>query len=60
MAIIEHDLHPDCNIYEVMRIFGSSLLAKDNIKELCSKVPLDNVGNNDMLNIQLDIQFAND
>lgn len=34
VAIIEHDLKLDRNIYEVMRILGSSLLTKDPIKEL--------------------------
>lgn len=34
VAIIEHDLKLNRNLYEVMRILGSSLLTKDPIKEL--------------------------
>ena len=34
VAIIERTLELNRSIYEVMRILGSSLLAKDNIKEL--------------------------
>lgn len=33
-AIIEHDLQLNRNVNEVLRILGSSLLTKDNIKEL--------------------------
>ena len=39
IAIIEHDLKLDRNIYEVMRILGSSLLTKDPIKELFLHTP---------------------
>lgn len=39
VAIIEHDLKLDRNIYEVMRILGSSLLTKDPIKELFLHTP---------------------
>jgi len=38
VAIIERKLELNRSIYEVMRILGSSLLAKDNIKELFQPV----------------------
>lgn len=41
VAIIEHDLKLDRNIYEVMRILGSSLLTKGSIKELFLHIPKD-------------------
>ena len=34
IAIIEHDLHLDRPVFEVMRILGSSLLVYDNLREL--------------------------
>lgn len=34
IAIIEHDLHLDRPVFEVMRILGSSLLVNDNLREL--------------------------
>ncbi|MBR4814351.1 MAG: IS4 family transposase [Paludibacteraceae bacterium] len=34
VAIIEHDLKLDRPVFEVMRILGSSLLVKDNMREL--------------------------
>ena len=34
VAIIERKIALDRSIFEVMRILGSSLLAKDNIKDL--------------------------
>lgn len=41
VAIIEHDLKLDRNLYEVMRILGSSLLTKDPIKELFLHTPIE-------------------
>ena len=39
VAIIEHDLKLNRNLYEVMRILGSSLLTKDSIKDLFLHTP---------------------
>lgn len=41
VAIIEHDLKLDRNLYEVMRILGSSLLTKDPIEELFLHKPIE-------------------
>ena len=41
VAIIEHDLKLNRNLYEVMRILGSSLLTKDPIKELFLHTPME-------------------
>ena len=41
VAIIEHDLKLNRNLYEVMRILGSSLLTKDPIKDLFLHTPIE-------------------
>lgn len=41
IAIIEYDLKLGRNLYEVMRILGSSLLTKDSIKELFLHTPME-------------------
>ncbi len=56
MAIIEHDLKLDRNIYEVMRVLGCSLLTKDNIKELFARRPVEE----DTHNMQLEFEFIYD
>lgn len=37
VAIVEHDLHLNRSIYEVLRILSASLLDKTPIRELFSK-----------------------
>ena len=39
VAIIEHKMKLERNIYEVMRIIGSSLLVKEHIKDLLTPEP---------------------
>ena len=39
VAIIEHKMKLERNIYEVMRILGSSLLVKEHIKDLLAPEP---------------------
>ena len=41
ISIIEHDLELGRPVFEVMRILGSSLLVKDNIRELFLQIPDD-------------------
>ena len=36
VAILEHNLKLNRSIYEVLRVLGSSLLTKDNVKDLFS------------------------
>jgi len=43
VAIIERKLELNRSIYEVMRILGSSLLAKDSIKELFQPVEAEQI-----------------
>ena len=59
MAIIEHDLNLNRNIYEVMRVLGCSLLTKDSIKELFAQRPEDE-DVHDMHDMQLQIEFKYD
>jgi hypothetical protein len=54
IGIIEHDLKLDRPIVEVMRILGSSLLVKDNIRELLK--PL-RIMDDESSKIQLNIEF---
>lgn len=56
MAIIEHDLKLDRNVYEVMRVLGSSLLTKDSIKDLFAQRPVED----DSHNMQLEFEFLYD
>lgn len=54
-AIIEHDLHLERNVNEVLRILGSSLLTKDNIKELF--VPAPDEIQEDWREMELDFEY---
>ena len=55
VAIIENELHLNRNIYEVMRILGSSLLVKDNIKDLFCQAECDTLHENES---QLELNFT--
>ena len=55
VAIIESELKPNRDIYEVMRILGSSMLVKDNIKDLFSHAEYDILYKNDG---QLELDFT--
>ena len=57
VAIIESELKLNRDIYEVMRILGSSMLVKDNIKELFSHAEYDILYKNDG---QLELDFTSD
>lgn len=50
--IIERTLQLNRSTYEVMRILGSSLLAKDNLKDLFQPVEVEQI--NDDWQLQLD------
>ena len=57
IAIVEHDLRLDRPIVEVMRILGSSLLVKDDIKELFTPLAREQAKDDDMqlfLNFEFD------
>ncbi|MDR1341976.1 MAG: transposase, partial [Prevotellaceae bacterium] len=54
IAIIKHDLKLDRPIVEVMRILGSSLLVKDNIRDLLEPLRMMDDESNKM---QLHIEF---
>lgn len=54
IAIIEKQLSTNRNIYEVMRILGSSLLTKDNIRDLLVLSPTVDTAQNR----QLEFEFA--
>ena len=54
-AIIESELKLNRDIYEVMRILGSSMLVKDNIKDLFSHAEYDILYKNDG---QLELDFT--
>ena len=55
VAIIESELQLNRDIYEVMRILGSSMLVKDNIKDLFSHAEYDILYKNDG---QLELAFT--
>ena len=55
VAIIERKLELNRSIYEVMRILGSSLLAKDNIKELFQPVEDEPILDDGQLQLEFDI-----
>lgn len=55
VAIIESELKLNRDIYEVMRILGSSMLVKDNIKDLFSHAEYDILYKNDG---QLELDFT--
>ena len=55
VAIIESELKLNRDIYEVMRILGSSMLVKDNIKNLFSHAEYDIFYKNDG---QLELNFT--
>ena len=55
VAIIESELKLNRDIYKVMRILGSSMLVKDNIKDLFSHAEYDILYKNDG---QLELDFT--
>ena len=55
VAIIERKLELNRSIYEVMRILGSSLLAKDNIKELFQPIEAEPILDDGQLQFEFDI-----
>ncbi len=55
VAILERKLELNRSIYEVMRILGSSLLAKDNIKELFQLEELEQIQDYGQLQLGFDI-----
>jgi len=55
VAIIERKLELNRSIYEVMRILGSSLLAKDNIKELFQPIEDEPILDDGQLKFEFDI-----
>jgi IS4 transposase len=57
IGIIEHDLKLDRPIIEVMRILGSSLLVKDNIRDLLEPLRIMDEESNKM---QLHIEFESE
>lgn len=57
VTIIESELKLNRDIYAVMRILGSSMLVKDNIKELFSHAEYDILHKNDG---QLELDFTSD
>ena len=54
VAIIERTLELNKSIYEVMRILGSSLLAKDNIKELFLPVEVEQTQDDTQLQLEFE------
>jgi hypothetical protein len=54
VAIIERTLELNRSIYEVMRILGSSLLAKDNIKELFQPVETEQTLDDEQLQLEFE------
>jgi hypothetical protein len=54
VAIIERTLELNRSIYEVMRILGSSLLAKDNIKDLFQSVEAEQSQDNGQLKLEFE------
>ncbi len=54
ISIIEHDLKLDRPIVEVMRLLSSSLLVKDNIRDL---LELLNIVDNESSKMQMHIEF---
>ena len=54
VAIIERTLELNRSIYEIMRILGSSLLAKDNIRELFQPVEADQTQDDRQLQLEFE------
>jgi hypothetical protein len=54
VAIIERTLELNRSIYEVMRILGSSLLAKDNIKELFQPLEAEQIQDDGQLQLMFE------
>jgi IS4 transposase len=54
VAIIERTLELNRSIYEVMRILGSSLLTKDNIRDLLQPVEVEQTQDDGQLQLEFD------
>jgi len=54
VAIIERTLELNRSIYEVMRILGSSLLTKDNIRDLFQPVEVEQTQDDGQLQLEFD------
>lgn len=59
VATLEHNLKLNRSIYEVLRVLGSSLLTKDNVKDLFSHLGDETVAvqSNDEDIEQLELEF---